>query len=73
VLNAPVSELEKIDGLSDNTITALKAYSGLGLSHAQTGCDEKKPILNSWARLMDYCAAPPWRMKRKNISACPCS
>lgn len=56
VLNAPIPELEKIDGLSDNTITALKAIQASAFRMLKQDV-MKKPILNSWARLIDYCAA----------------
>ena len=56
VLNAPVSELKKFDGLSDTSITALKAVQASAhrmLKQEVMG----QPILNSWSRLLDYCAA----------------
>ncbi len=56
VLNAPVAELEKFDGLSENTITALKAIQVAG--HRMLKQEVmNRPILNSWARLMEYCQA----------------
>lgn len=56
VLNAPVVELEKFDGLSENTITALKAIQVAG--HRMLKQEVmNRPILNSWARLMEYCQA----------------
>lgn len=56
VLNAPVAELEKFDGLSENTIIALKAIQAAAFRMMKQEIMQK-PILNSWARLMDYCAA----------------
>ena len=56
VLNAPLPELQKFDGLSDNTITALKAIQSAAFRMMKQEIMQK-PILNSWARLMDYCAA----------------
>jgi len=56
VLNAPVNELEKCDGLSDTTIIALKAVQ----SSAHRMLKQEvmnRPVLNSWARLMEYCQA----------------
>ncbi|MCB9990979.1 MAG: DNA repair protein RadC [Rhodospirillales bacterium] len=56
VMNAPVGELKKFSGLSDTTITALKAIQATAhrmLKQEVIG----KPILNSWSRLLDYCAA----------------
>lgn len=56
VLNAPIPELEKFDGLSENTITALKAIQASAFRMMKQEIMHR-PILNSWARLMDYCAA----------------
>lgn len=56
VLNAPLAELEKFEGLSDNSVTALKAIQAAAFRMLKQDV-MKKPILNSWARLMDYCAA----------------
>lgn len=54
LMNAPLEELTKIDGIKDNTAAALKSMTAL----AQRGLRNElmsKPILSSWARLMDYC------------------
>lgn len=66
VLNAPVAELEKIEGLSDNTITALKAIQASAFRMMKQDVI-KKPILNSWARLMDYCAATMAHEKKEHF------
>lgn len=66
VLNAPISELEKIEGLSDNTITALKAIQASAFRMLKQDV-MKKPILNSWARLMDYCAATMAHEKKEHF------
>lgn len=56
VLNAPVAELEKFDGLSENTVTALKTIQSA--AHRMLKQEVmNRPVLNSWARLMDYCQA----------------
>ncbi len=56
VLNAPVAELQKIDGLSDNSITALKAVQAS--AHRMMKLEILgRPVLNNWQRLIDYCAA----------------
>ncbi len=56
VLNAPVSALEKFDGLSENTVIALKSIQAA--AHRMLKQDiMNRPVLNSWARLMDYCQA----------------
>ncbi|MFN3828018.1 MAG: RadC family protein [Micavibrio sp.] len=66
VLNAPVAELEKIDGLSANTITALKAIQASAFRMLKQDII-RKPILNSWARLMDYCAATMAHEKKEHF------
>lgn len=56
VLNAPLSMLTQVDGLSENSAIALKAVQ----SCAQRMMKQdimKKPVLNSWSRLMNYCQA----------------
>lgn len=56
VLNAPAGELAKCDGLSENSVTALKAVQAA--AHRMMKQEVMhKPILSSWARLLDYCAA----------------
>lgn len=56
VLNAPVPELTKFDGLSDTSVIALKAVQAA--AHRMMKQEiMQKPILNSWSRLLDYCAA----------------
>lgn len=66
VLNAPMGELEKITGLSDNTITALKVIQASSFRMLKQDV-MKKPILNSWARLMDYCAATMAHEKKEHF------
>ena len=56
VLNADAGELKKIKGLSDNSVTALKAVRAAAhrlLKQEVAG----KPVLNTWARLLEYCHA----------------
>ncbi|HEY8191686.1 MAG TPA: DNA repair protein RadC, partial [Alphaproteobacteria bacterium] len=56
VVNAPVAELEKFDGLSENSITAVKAIQAAAFRMMKQEIMHR-PVLNSWQRLMDYCAA----------------
>lgn len=56
VMNAPVEELIKIDGIKDNTTIALKSITALSHRAAKNKL-MKRPILNTWDRLMDYCTA----------------
>jgi DNA repair protein RadC len=56
LMNAPVTELAKIPGINENTAIALKAITAT--SHRALKREiMKKPVLNSWTRLMDYCTA----------------
>lgn len=56
VLNAPPGELRKVSGLSDASITALKIAQAA--AHRMMKQEVMhKPVLNTWARLIDYCAA----------------
>ncbi len=66
VLNAPIPELEKINGLSDNAVTALKVIQSSAFRMMKQDV-MKKPILNSWARLMDYCAATMGHEKKEHF------
>ncbi|MCB1680574.1 MAG: DNA repair protein RadC [Alphaproteobacteria bacterium] len=54
VLNAPVSELLKISGISENTAISVKTVTALSNRMLRQELNEK-PILNSWAKLLDYC------------------
>lgn len=56
LLNAPVDELLKVEGVSENTATAIKAITAA--AHRMMKRELiNKPIFNSWARLMDYCTS----------------
>ncbi|HYD18872.1 MAG TPA: DNA repair protein RadC [Patescibacteria group bacterium] len=54
VLGASLEELQSVKGISENTAVFLKAIQALQL---RTLSDEisKKPVLASWAKLIDYC------------------
>lgn len=56
LLAAPVGQLTQSEGVSDNVAIALKAVEAT--AHRMLRQDVlKKPVLNSWSRLMDYCMA----------------
>lgn len=56
VLNAPVSALMEIDGVSENTAIALRAVTAT--AHRMLKQEIiNKPLLNNWTRLTDYCRA----------------
>lgn len=56
VLNASVQELSSFDGLSENTVIALKSIQAAGHRLLQQEIMDK-PVLNSWSRLLEYCQA----------------
>lgn len=54
LMNAPLEELMKVEGISEKTAILLKSITAL--SHRGLKQElQKKPILNNWPRLMDYC------------------
>jgi DNA repair protein RadC len=56
VLNASVTDLITVKGISENSAATLKIVQAA--AHRLLKQDlMKRPILNSWARLMEYCAA----------------
>ncbi len=56
VMNAPLQEIKKVNGISDNTAVALKAVTAT--AHRIMKLElMQKPVLNSWSKLMDYCHA----------------
>ena len=66
VLNAELGELERISDLSENTIVALKAMQAAAHRLMMQEII-KKPVLNSWSRLLDYCHATMAHEKREHF------
>jgi len=66
LMAASVEELTRIDGISENTATALKTVSAIS---ARTMKQElqQKPVLNNWTRLMDYCHATMAHEKKEHF------
>ena len=56
VLNAPLSELQTVDGVSENVAIGLKTFQAAGHRLLKQEI-MKKPVLNSWSRLVDYVSA----------------
>lgn len=56
VVNAPLSELQKIPDMGDSAIASLKAAHELSLRILREEVIEK-PVLQSWKALLDYCRA----------------
>ncbi len=66
VMNAPVEELMKVKGLSENSVTALKVITASThylMKQELVG----RPVLNSWARLTDYCQVTMAHEKKEHL------
>ncbi len=59
-------ELTRINGISENTATAIKTVAAIA---ARTMKQEiqSKPLLNNWTRLMDYCHATMAHEKKEHF------
>ena len=66
LMNAPEAELEKISGLSESSVTSLKAITALA-QRAMKQEIMKKPILSNWTRLIDYCRATMEHEKKEHF------
>lgn len=66
VLNASVTELEGVAGISEITATALKIIRAAGLRMLKQDL-RQQPILNSWQRLLDYLHASMAHEKREHF------
>ncbi|MCB1533020.1 MAG: DNA repair protein RadC [Alphaproteobacteria bacterium] len=54
LMNAPLEQLTKIEGISEKTAILLRTMTAV--SHRALKNElMQKPVLNSWTRLMDYC------------------
>ncbi|MBU6476238.1 MAG: DNA repair protein RadC, partial [Alphaproteobacteria bacterium] len=66
VLNAPVAELQKVKGMSENAAVLFKAVQGL-TRKMLLGDIEKKPVLGAWQKLIDYCYVAMAHEKREHF------
>lgn len=66
LMSATPQELTRIDGVSENTATAIKATYAIAIRMLKQDL-EGKPILNSWTRLMDYCHATMAHEKKEHF------
>ncbi|MEM7679781.1 MAG: DNA repair protein RadC [Pseudomonadota bacterium] len=65
-MNAEISELTKVEGISEKTAIGLKAVTAL--SHRAMKAEiAQKPVLNSWSRLIDYCHATMAHEKKEHF------
>lgn len=54
VMGASLTDLQKVKGLSENSAMLLKVVQALNVRVLKTEID-KKPVLASWQKLIDYC------------------
>lgn len=54
LMAAPHSTLTQVDGISENTATAIKTVTAIAHRMFEQELMQK-PVLNNWTRLMDYC------------------
>lgn len=66
LMAASITDLTKIDGISENTAVAIKTVSALALRSMKRELLER-PVLNTWARLMDYCHATMAHEKKEHF------
>lgn len=66
VMNASLAELEGVDGISENTATAIKTIREAGLRLLKADV-LKRPLLNSWQRLLDYLQASMAHEKKEHF------
>lgn len=66
LMSAEITDLTRIDGISENTATAIKATYAIATRMMKQDL-EGKPILNSWTRLMDYCHATMAHEKKEHF------
>jgi DNA repair protein RadC len=66
VVNAPVGRLKEIDGVSDAVVLQLRLVRAAALELMRASIMEK-PILGSWAAVLDYCRAAMGRESREQF------
>jgi len=66
VLSATAEELAEIEGLSDNSAVLLKTIHAL-TQRMLIGDIQKKPVLSSWQKLIDYCHVAMAHEKREHF------
>lgn len=66
VLGASISDLQKVKGLSENSAVLLKTVQALTRKMLRSDI-EKKPILGSWQKLIDYCYVAMAHEKREHF------
>ena len=54
VMNAPLEELCRVKGVSENTALLLRAMNALNMRASKQNL-MNRPVMSNWATLMDYC------------------
>lgn len=66
LMAASINELTRVDGISENTATAIKSVEAIATRMMRQELNGK-PVLNSWTRLMDYCYATMAHEKKEHF------
>jgi DNA repair protein RadC len=66
VMSASLEDLKRIKGLSENSAVLMKTVHALTLRMLY-GDIEKKPVLSSWQKLIDYCYVAMAHEKREHF------
>lgn len=66
VLGAGIADLQKVKGVSENSAVLLKTVHALSIKMLRNDI-EKKPILSSWQKLIDYCYVAMAHEKREHF------
>lgn len=66
VINAEIADLEKTDGVSENTLAALKTVQAAAHRLMKQEIMQR-PVLSSWTRLVDYCHATMAHEKKEHF------
>lgn len=66
VLNASITDLQKISGISETTAITLKSVQASAFRMMKQEIMQK-PVLSSWSRLLDYCQATMAHEKREQF------
>lgn len=66
VMGAEIADLQKVKGLGENAAVLMKAIHAL-TQRGLLGDIEKKPVLSSWQKLIDYCTVAMAHEKREQF------
>ena len=66
IMAAGIADLKKVKGMSENSAVLLKTVQALTVRMLR-GDIEKKPVLSSWQKLIDYCYVSMAHEKREHF------